>query len=141
MEYNKPNDEHNYTLNNKNTNQTHNNLLNKDIDDISINSKTLDVYTEKLIKNKSETMSDFKALDKLNIIKRKKLDEKHLNLNSLNKIKDQLLNDINKLPEFPKTKVQINKKTDLEKEFNKVQLEIDKTKKEIRDLNNINKEF
>ena len=89
----------------------------------------------------SETMSNFKPIDKINIIKRQKIEEVQTVLDSLNKIQNQLVGEISRFPEFPKSKQQILKKNETDKELNKVILEIGIAKKQIRELNTINKAF
>ena len=75
------------------------------------------------------------------IIRKQKIDEVQTVLDLLNKQQNQLLGDISRFPEFPKSKQQILKKNETEKELNKVILEIGIAKKQIRELNTINKAF
>lgn len=91
--------------------------------------------------NPSETMSNFKPIDKLKIIRKEKIDEIHLKLDGLNMKKSKLEGEIGRLHQFPKSKFQIETRNQLEMEFNQILIEIGIAKKQMRDVNTATKVF
>lgn len=91
--------------------------------------------------NPSETMSNFKPIDKLKIIRKEKIDEIQLILDGLNMKKSKLEGEIGRLHQFPKSKSQIETRNQLEMEFNQILLDIGIAKKQMRDVNTATKVF
>jgi len=121
---------------------------------ISTSNKSLEDYTElkiakqinKKINMKNDIMymsNDMSMLPSQKVGQERefKVREVEVKLCEAQKEKDRIDSELGKIPEFPKTKIQINKKRELELNYKEIIKEVSKQKHALRELNAVNRDY